>query len=688
MEEIEREDWMAERMELARGRIDERTQQEAQSSSDRFFRDAAGLMQLIWKVSDRKLSGQLAEMPEAVLRDLNATLYRDILPGNYEKSWTDPARAAAELGQEMGRRLSWLMTEIRAMIPLAFQGRQEEMLDISELFLQIAALFENGEPETGTVDDAIYWFISDYTDVSVTRRVREQLDPSLNFYTDLIRNADLSSTRYLYLYGEYISDDELGTARYLMSVPQEQAEAMAATFVRGYLEGFKVNGIDRSGKTTVNIRANIGFERIVRIAMDQFAREGFETVIYRDPVFSVNRMGRFSGLHSTSPNPQYTYDHRNDSGLFLDKALCERILGTLRSAYGKYEEQARVFAGPALIDVFGEEPFAPVNKKEAVQLTLQQQKLSVYLTSAKSSVVNKFIDSESISFTIIAWPLPSIGSRYEEIMQETIRINNLDNETWRGIQQKIIDAADGADYMQITGTNGNRTDLRVRLHPLTDPAHQTDFENCCADVNIPVGEVFTSPVLEGTNGLLQVSGVYLDGLYYKNLTLTFRDGCVASYDCSNYPDDAENRRYIEQNLLRGHRTLPLGEFAIGTNTPAYRMQQVFGLEAKMPILIKEKTGPHFAVGDTCYSHAEDHKVYNPDGKEIIARENEISARRHENEREAYFNVHTDITVPYDEIGCIAAVFADGRAVEIIRDGRFCLPGTEKLNEAFECDTAL
>ena len=36
-------------------------------------------------------------------------------------------------------------------------------------------------------------------------------------------------------------------------------------------------------------------------------------------------------------------------------------------------------------------------------------------------------------------------------------------------------------------------------------------------------------------------------------------------------------------------------------------------------MIAEKTGPHFAVGDTCYSWAEDKKVYNPNGKEIIAR---------------------------------------------------------------------
>ena len=84
-------------------------------------------------------------------------------------------------------------------------------------------------------------------------------------------------------------------------------------------------------------------------------------------------------------------------------------------------------------------------------------------------------------------------------------------------------------------------------------------------------------------------------------------------------------------------------------------------------------------GDTCYSRSEDHKVYNPNGKEIIARENEISARRHEEGFEAYFNCHTDITIPYDEIAEIVVVDKYENMIPIIRDGRFVLDGTEALN---------
>ena len=59
------------------------------------------------------------------------------------------------------------------------------------------------------------------------------------------------------------------------------------------------------------------------------------------------------------------------------------------------------------------------------------------------------------------------------------------------------------------------------------------------------------------------------------------------------------------------------------------MAREFDIADKLPILIAEKTGPHFAVGDTCYSWAEDTAVFNPDGKEIVARDNAISILRKE-----------------------------------------------------------
>ncbi len=208
-----------------------------------------------------------------------------------------------------------------------------------------------------------------------------------------------------------------------------------------------------------------------------------------------------------------------------------------------------------------------------------------------------------------------------------------------------------------------------------------------ADVNIPVGEVFTSPVLLGTNGVLHVSKVYLRELQYRDLKLTFGDGMIRDYTCANFEKEEDNRKYIYDNVLHRHDTLPIGEFAIGTNTTAYVVGRKYGIEDKLPILIAEKTGPHFAVGDTCYSWAEDVKVYNPNGKEIVARDNEVSILRKEDVSKAYFQCHTDITIPYEELEEISVVTKEGKAIILLKDGRFVLPGTEMLNEAFEEENA-
>ncbi|MDY5074155.1 MAG: leucyl aminopeptidase, partial [Fusicatenibacter saccharivorans] len=147
--------------------------------------------------------------------------------------------------------------------------------------------------------------------------------------------------------------------------------------------------------------------------------------------------------------------------------------------------------------------------------------------------------------------------------------------------------------------------------------------------------------------------------------------------------EKENQDYLKETLLYGFDSLPMGEFAIGTNTVAYREGRKYHIEDKYTILIAEKTGPHFAVGDTCYKWSEDVPVYNPDGKEVIARDNEKSIRRKTDPIKAYYQCHTDITIPYDELERISAVHADGTEVLVIKDGRFVLPGTEELNKPLE-----
>lgn len=676
-----------ERYDLAMERILEIPSEERVAEPYRsYFNQMAAFTAQIEELARLQLREDLDAFTLEELQQLNDRLYADILPEHYTESYANPAYAVRMLGADLGPLLSAFYAQFRAAIVFAYECRLTDITILCETLIEIYNMFEDSEPQARAVRDVLYWFFSDYTDVTLTYRIREQLDPGLSFAKDIIVESDLSDLRYLYRFGEYISDSELQIASYLNSLPEETIEKMASTYTEGYRKGFAVMGRELSKKKTVSIRYELGFERMIRAAIRQFEEMGLEVILYRAAVWSVTMSpNRKIGYHGTSANMQFDYDHRYDQTIYLDKAFKERKLAVLRTAYENCKKLAAEYAGPAVVETFGEDGFEPVNKPEAYSLSEKQEELQIAYSNEAMPMVNQYIPGDETSFTIIAFPVPAIGKDFAEIFHETIRINTLDYEEYKKIQQNLVDVLDQAEYVTVTGNAeaGNETRMKISLHALTDPAKQTNFENCVADVNIPVGEVFTSPVLAGTEGQLHVSQVYIGDFQFKNFRMEFKDGKITNYSCDNFADPEEGKKLIRQQILKNHDTLPMGEFAIGTNTTAYAVARKYGIMDKFPILIAEKTGPHFAVGDTCYSWSEDSAVYNPDGKEIIARDNEISLLRKEDVSKAYFGCHTDITIPYSELGDITAVCGDGRKLPLIQNGRFVVAGTEKLNEELD-----
>lgn len=684
---------MKERFELAYERLLEIEKETVvEKPFQTFFAGTASMLAELCKLYLEIEKGTYFQKAEDELHKENAAFYGTLLPGSYEQSFACPEYAVNLLGEEYGAMFSFLYAEMRSIYPAVFEQNLFELVIRAELFLEIYTSFsvsyaeEHAAPAASMVKESLYFFFFDYMEDEMMQHVRNKLDPASDFAYQIIMESDLSDTSYLYRYGEYISDNQIKTAQYMAAASEEQIHLMADTYTEGYRIGFIKGNKDLSKKKVVEIRFPIGFERMIKVAIENFEKMGLKPVIVRSPHSMFTKRGILTlGYFSESPNKQYQYDHKEDEALFLDKKLLQRKLECQKQAYEHYKTLAGFMAGPAVVEVFGEVPFSPKSSQAAFKLSAKQQQLSTWYYGELSQMVNEYIKGEERSFTIIAFPVPEIGEKYEEIMDETIKLNTLDYQTYEDIQQAIIDALDQASYVRIKGCNGNRTDLKVMLTKLTDPAKQTIFENCVADVNIPVGEVFTSPVLTGTEGTLHVTRVFLNELEYRDLELTFENGYIKEYGCGNFEDKSEGKKMIMDNVLYHHETLPIGEFAIGTNTTAYVMGRKYGIEDRLPILIAEKTGPHFAVGDTCYSHAEDVAVYNPDGKEIIARDNETSILRKEDPAKAYFQCHTDITIPYDELGALYGVAEDGTEIWIIRDGKFVLEAAELLNAPLECE---
>lgn len=692
---------MNERYLLAKERLKEIKNENILPSYVReFFSKEAEFFALLDEALNKVKSGELRQLSLDELRKLNHGLY-----GFYGAACID---ADMFESRELFKLLRAISAECKAAIPYAFEGDVENILIRMELLLLAYGIFvseyeqsrveaadrrkDDDKNDTSVINErlekglreALHYYVCDYTHKAYDEKTENMVTLDEDFATGIIRSCDLSDVRTLYFYGEYVTEYEERTLLYLNSLPYDSLKRMADTFTEGYRLGFIATNKDISKKKIVNIRFTVGFEPVIKLAVENFEKMGLKSVIYRAHENlltgrSLNRVGYYGAVY----DKQYDFEHKDDQALILDKKLITIRLEALRSAFEKRKKNAYLFGGPAVMEVFGEKPKELITREYAPVLSKKQQEMLVEYSAKAMAIQNEYIIEEERSFTIIAFPTPHIGKDFEKIFDEVIKLNTLDYRLYQNVQQKIIDALDKAEHVIVKGKGANKTDMRVYLHKLNDPLKETNFENCVADVNIPVGEVFTSPLLTGTEGTLNVSRVFLNELEYKNITFIIKDGMITDYSCDNFSTAEENRKYISDNVLFHHRTLPIGEFAIGTNTTAFVMARRFGIENVLPILIAEKTGPHFAFGDTCYSHEESVKTYNPDGKEIIAKDNECSQKRDAEPLKAYFNCHTDVTLPYDELMEISAVTTTGEKIPIIYDGRFVLDGTEILNEPLD-----
>ncbi|MBQ8038557.1 MAG: aminopeptidase, partial [Lachnospiraceae bacterium] len=501
-----------------------------------YFKDTSEFLVLMDEVLKKAENGSLFSGSLGEKEQLNATLYKELSPQNYENSYCNPAYAVKILGKEYGALLSALRAELRSLIAYAYEKNIYNMVIRMELFLEIYGWFTmEKNPPVKELQECIASFAFDYQEDFMEEAVISSFTTENAFCKNIVENADFSTPDYLYNYGEYIGDNERKMLAYVSDLPQETIQLIADTFTEGYRKGFEATGKDITIKKTVNIRYFIGFERIVRAAIENFRRIGLETIINRSqPSFFLGRNVQKVGCYTTQPNKQFECDHEFDKVLYFNSMFVTRKLECYKAALEKYKTEAGVFGGPAVIEDFGDEPFSPMEKEESYRLSQQERKLTVEYAGKAGMLLNQYVKGEERSFTIIAFPIPAIGEQFNAIFDETIKLNTLSYEVYQRLQQTIIDTLDTADYVCIKGKGSNETDLKVNLWKLQNPSRETIFENCVADVNIPVGEVFTSPILKGTDGVLHVSEVFLNGLKFENLKLTFSDGMTKDYSCSNF----------------------------------------------------------------------------------------------------------------------------------------------------------
>ena len=654
--------------------------QETKSHYHQYFRKVGRFMMAMMAHNEAiKNPAYFEENDFETLLLINHDLYADISGEHYASSFVNPTYACKIFGLDMGRFLSGFNFMIRQFVGFAYEDRHYDMMVYNELYLLFYKhILLKEEREVEILGSIMRNQLLEHARLLEEHQWMRLISPEFDAYSHIITDFDHEDLRYLFRYGMYVGTNEIESAKHILSMKEDNIDLIANTFSEAFMRGYKREKKIFDHKKSILLTYHLGFEKIIKKACDNFEALGLKPIVH----YELKGAQR-PRLCNTKPNDQMEYDHRFSNAIYIDAVYLDAIYTIKKEIFEKYKEEARVYAGLALMEVFGNLPFEPKNHEANMTYDKALTGLVSQHTVAVKNIQGKYLPGSSYSFTINDYPVPSIGKDYKAIFDATIKVNTLDQEMYEAIQQTIIDALDQAEYVKVKGAGQNLTDITVQLLPLADPNTQTKFDNCTADVNVPVGEVYTTPVLSGTQGLLHVKDIYLTGLRYKELKLWFEEGIIVKYTCENFDTEKENQTYIEETLLYPHATLPLGEFAIGTNTVAYMMAKKYDIHALLPILIGEKTGPHFAIGDTCFVWGEEQQIFNPDGKEMIARENEKTKLRNTKPEEAYTYCHTDITIPYDELDSIIGFDDAGKSYPIIEGGRFVLEGTEALNQPFD-----
>ena len=155
----------------------------------------------------------------------------------------------------------------------------------------------------------------------------DAVDWKRDFATKIVEESDLSDLRCLFFYGEYIADDQWKMAEHLNSLPEETLQKIADTYTEGFRKGFELAKKPLGKKKSVNIRYPLGFERVVKLAIENFRKMGLEPVIYRAPSsFLEGRSVYKNGYFGAAVNRQFDCDHDDDQALFLDKKFVHHKL--------------------------------------------------------------------------------------------------------------------------------------------------------------------------------------------------------------------------------------------------------------------------------------------------------------------------------------------------------------------------
>ena len=209
-----------ERFELARQRIREISEDSdiAFKEFSDFFMLISGQITYVLDLMDEMKGEDYYKKSIDDLREDNRLLFSQVLPEFYEESFTNPDYAEEKLGIYSGI-LCFVAAELVYLPHLIIDGNMFNVLVLLELFLELYSMFSDEEkPTIRSVEEAVFYYAFDYVSEFTHDRMEDTLIPSENAAYNIVMKSDLSDQKYLFGYGEYITDNEIKLSKYLSSI--------------------------------------------------------------------------------------------------------------------------------------------------------------------------------------------------------------------------------------------------------------------------------------------------------------------------------------------------------------------------------------------------------------------------------------------------------------------------------------
>lgn len=587
------------------------------------------------------------------LKSDNYEFYKEI-NNNYDQSYANPRYTRQFLDGKYADIASSLYYELITSVQLIFQGKHKLFNLLKYKFLILAEAMENNQDAYLKLEE----LYETYQIEIELDALNENYNPE-NYCTKIVEESDLSDLRYLFKYGIYISEIEISFAQLMNNCDASFIEKLANQMVTCYLKGFGRHNKNMGSRTNARIVMIVGLEKLARKMQLLLSTKKY--------------IGFVGALVYKNIPQQVSNDYAVSSKIDYSKHHYKMTVDHYAHALKAMSEELSLYQGNLIMVCFG-------------QVRTECKPLESYLKNRsdefkkaeieKRMLFEQYVPKSEVSYTGMAFPVSEISdTNYKEIFDAIMSINMMESSKHEQMQEHLITILDNGEYVTVEGFKGNTTKLKITLPKLKNPEIETNFVNCGADVNIPAGEVYTSPSLGGSEGLIHLQQIRLAKIQFKNVKIKIKDGFAYDYKY----DGQGTVNVLKEQIFRNHDQLPIGEFALGTNTYAYALSKEYGVLHALHTLIYEKLGLHIALGDTCFAWAEDAPLFALNGKKVMAKDNEFSIKRKKDTSAAYVNLHYDLTIPYDEIVSITVHTRNGEQIDVVRNGKFVIDELSPLN---------